>query len=65
MLLKFYLYGFAMSTLLSMKTAVPAAAEKEHTPQSAKFGNRELKLSSMGNLSFDEYVASSSVTQFF
>ena len=24
--------------LLSMKTAVPAAAEKEHTPQSAKIG---------------------------
>jgi len=54
-----------MSTLLSMKTAVPAAAEKEHTPQSAKFGNRELKLSSMDNLGFDECVANSSLTQFF
>ena len=48
-----------------MKTAVPAADEKEHTPQSAKFANRELKLSSMDNLSFDECVASSSLTQFF
>ena len=29
----------------AMKTAVPAAAENwEHTPQSAKFGNLELKL---------------------
>ena len=46
-----------MSTLLSMKIAVSAAAEKEYTPQSAEFGNRELKLSSMDNLSFDECVA--------
>ena len=45
-----------------MKTAVPAAAEKEHTPQSAKIGNRELKLISMDNLSFDECVASSCIT---
>ena len=48
-----------------MKTAVPAAAEKEHTPQGAKFGNRELNLISMDNLSFDECVASSSLTHFF
>lgn len=47
-----------------MKTAVPAAAEKEHTPQSAKIG-KNLNLISMDNLSFDECVASSSLTQFF